>query len=199
LIPGEIDVTMRIKVEFKSLKLKSYFNHREKAFSTETYREKHESLDISASVSGSAGVPGIGEVSSSYAASYAHANTLITNNKNSGSWAKTTKIEYQDGWHIFRNIKTQITIDGVTAISEEEEYVTTGSRHENQPELRKRAESYLVYEFPNERSKIKNGVYNSDSCIKKKNANLATEVAAALTGQNIKFIKLPCPANKLIG
>jgi len=162
----ESKVKMRIKVEFKSLKLKSFASHKERAYSTERYREESESLEVSASQSGSLGIEGIGSVSSSLSASYAHANMLITNNKNSGSWKETTTITYQDGWHIFRNIKTQITTAGVTANTEEEDYVFTGSAHENQSDLRKRANAYLEYEFPDERSKIRNGVYTSELCAK---------------------------------
>jgi len=160
----ESKVRMRIKVEFKSLKLKSFSSHKERAFSTERYRETHESLDISASVSASGGIPGIGEMSGSASSSYAHANTLITNNKDSGSWKEISKTVYQGGWHVFRNIKTQITTDGLTASSEEEDYVLTGTGDETQRDLRKRAEEYLAYEFPYERSKIRNGVYTSEIC-----------------------------------
>jgi len=150
-------------VEYKSKKIRSIAIHKERAWSTESYREKHDSLDISASISGSASFAGVG-ASTSVSGSYAEANTLITNNKNSGSWKASSEKTYQDGHHIFRNVKTFITIDGVTARSETEDHVNTSPGFESDQQLRERAIAFLKNKYPGESNKIRGTSYDTEFC-----------------------------------
>jgi len=159
---------MREAVEYQAQSLKSVFLHQEKAESSESYREAHDSLDISASISNNIDVVGVIGGGMSISSAYAETNSIIESNKDSTSWSKTEKQEFQDGrYQIFRQSTTTIIIDGKLGKTVVRNWVNSGKKAQTDAQLRKRAREYLLNKYHDQPERVRGTAFSIVFCAKR--------------------------------
>jgi len=167
----EDSITIKVNALFKqqaNIRTKSYLK---KISSSESYVKDYNSYQssTSASVSSSADIAGIGGGSISAAAAHelAKISDEIRNTKNYEHEESEDTREFNNNFlQIYRDVTTEIVINGKTAKQIESHYVNSipVSKSLTSSELRTRGIQYLKDHFPGEEKKIHGTNYISRTC-----------------------------------
>jgi len=121
---GQIDFTIEVSHEQRGVR--EDFEHVKKIRSSSDFVEKHKDISGGFSASGSASALGLVSVSASLSANFQVVLNEITDSKRFSHDEKTTKTVFQQNTlQVFRVVKTTLSIDGVTATTEERDWVDT--------------------------------------------------------------------------
>jgi len=162
-IPDSQKVTLKVFVEHHQQALTSASSYLKVITSSESYRNSFNSLDTSASVSGSYKL-----FSASASATYSEVTSLITNQKDFSHREEGSTRTYNPNYlQISREVTTTITIDGRTGKVFEKTYVDTTPTRWTRGRLTEESVKYLRNKFYGEDSNIRGTTYTEETCKRK--------------------------------
>jgi hypothetical protein len=160
-------VRVSVSVDFSESSLQEDYMHYKVSRSDSSFKERYDSLDVSASVSG-----GGGGFSASASAAYGDVASSASSSTKTRSVEKSQLRKFKLGFlQIIREVTRTIHIGGVSSRTITKDYKDSVPIENDlsASELRKRAEDYLEREFGHSRTgKIRGSTFTEETCIKKK-------------------------------
>jgi len=160
-------VRVSVSVDFRESSLQEDSMHYKVSRSDSSFKERYDSLDVSASVSG-----GGGGFSASASAAYGDVASSASSSTKTRAVEKSQLRKFKPGFlQIIREVTRTVHIGGVSSRTITKDYKDSVPIENDlsASELRKRAEDYLEREFGHSRTgKIRGSTFTEETCIKKK-------------------------------
>lgn len=165
--PDQYLVRVSVKVDFKEASVQKASTHYKESRSDSSFKEKYDSLDVSASVSG-----GGGGFSAEASAAYSDVASSASSSSNTREVEKNELTEFKPGFlQIIREVTRTIHIGGISSKTITKDFTDSVSIENDlsAPELEQRADDYLQREFGHSTTgKIQGSTFTEETCIKKK-------------------------------
>ena len=147
---NEDTISLVVSTEFFEQSVKSASSYTKTVRSSSAFKKNLNQLATSASVSGSASVPGIGSFSASASASYEHLSESVTSSTKYEETIRSEKTEFNESFlQIIREVITRVTINGKSASITEKKFVDSVpvGKSLSSSQLNKMAEDYMGDRF----------------------------------------------------